>query len=185
MVPISSLWLPIALSAVFVFVASSIIHMMLGYHKTDFRRVPDEDAAQSALRGLNIPPGDYMLPYAATSAEMKDAAYTDRLNKGPVVIMTVAPPGPFAMGSLLGQWFGFSVLVSVFAAYVATRTLDPGASYLGVFRITATVAFVGYSLAQFHDSIWYRRSWSVTMKNALDGLVYGLVTGGTFGWLWP
>lgn len=185
MIPIASLWLPILLSAVFVFVVSAIIHMFLGYHRTDFARVPDEDAAQNALRPLGLAPGDYMLPYASTSAEMKDPTYTARLNKGPVAIVTVVPAGPPPMGAMLGQWFGYSVLVTVFAAYVATRTLDPGQSYLGVFRLTATVAFVGYSLAQFHDSIWYRRSWRVTMKNTVDGLVYGLVTGGTFGWLWP
>jgi hypothetical protein len=35
------------------------------------------------------------------------------------------------------------------------------------------------------SSIWYKKSWSGTLKNVFDGLVYGLVTGGVFGWLWP
>jgi len=34
-------------------------------------------------------------------------------------------------------------------------------------------------------SIWYRRSWSTTLKATLDGVIYGLLTGGAFGWLWP
>ena len=43
MVSISALWLPILLSAVIVFVASSIIHMVLPVHRGDYRKLPEED----------------------------------------------------------------------------------------------------------------------------------------------
>ena len=50
MVPITALWLPILLSAVIVFVASSIIHMLLPIHKSDYRQLPEEDRVLGTLR---------------------------------------------------------------------------------------------------------------------------------------
>jgi hypothetical protein len=34
-------------------------------------------------------------------------------------------------------------------------------------------------------SIWYSRAWINTIKSTIDGLIYALLTAGTFGWLWP
>ncbi len=184
MVPLISLWMPILLSAIVVFIASSIIHMVLGYHRADFARVPNEAAAMDAMRSLNLPPGDYMMPYAGTSAEMKDPAFLERQKKGPSVIMTVIPSGPPAMGTLLGQWFVYLLIVSIIAAYVTGRTVAPNAEYLVVFRVAGTVAFVGYALAQWPAVIWYRRSQMTTLRATVDGLINGLLTGGIFGWLW-
>ncbi len=67
----------------------------------------------------------------------------------------------------------------------AGRALPPGAHYLAVFRFAGATAFIGYSLALWQDSIWYKKQLSTTLRNTFDGLVYGLLTGGTFGWLWP
>ena len=53
------------------------------------------------------------------------------------------------------------------------------------FRFTGTTAFVGYSAALWQMSIWYRRAWSITVKATIDGMIYALLTAGTFGWLWP
>jgi hypothetical protein len=185
MVSVLSLWLPILLSAVAVFLASSVIHMVLRYHRADFRSVPDEHAALTALRSLGIQPGDYMMPYAPSEGAMKDPAFLEKMKTGPIVAMTVMPGGPPNMGSLLTKWFLYIVVVSLFAAYVAGRTLPAGTPYLQVFRVAGTVAFVGYSLALWQAAIWYGRSPSATFRSTLDGLIYGLLTGGVFGWLWP
>jgi hypothetical protein len=185
MVPLTSLWLPIVLSAVFVFVASSIIHMALGYHRNDFRKVPGEDGVMDALRKFGIPPGDYMMPRADSAKAMQEPAFKDKVNKGPVAIITVLPNGPLSMVASLTLWFIFSLVVSLFAGYVASRSLEPGAAYLSVQQIAGCTAFIGYALALWHDSIWYRRQWGTTVKFTIDGLIYGLLTGGTFGWLWP
>ena len=40
MVPLTDLWLPILLSAILVFVASSVMHMLLTYHRSDYRQTP-------------------------------------------------------------------------------------------------------------------------------------------------
>jgi len=185
MVPVMSLWIPIVLSAVIVFVASSIIHMVLPYHRGDLRKVPKEDEVMEALRKFSIPPGDYGMPLAGSMAGMKDPEFLKRMNAGPVIFMTVVPSGPPTMGSTLVLWFFYSVVVSVFAAYIAGRALGPGARYLEVFRFAGCTAFTAYSLALLQHSIWYRRNWGTTLKSMFDGLVYGLLTAGIFGWLWP
>ncbi|MCI0706781.1 MAG: hypothetical protein L0Y80_04755 [Ignavibacteriae bacterium] len=183
---LTDLWLPILLSGVFVFIASSLIHMVFsGWHAGDYRPVPDQDRVQDALRPFNIPQGDYMLPRAGGMADMKTPEFQEKLKKGPVIVMTVFPNGDSGMGKPLALWFLFTVVVSIFAAYVAGRALGAGAEYLEVFRFAGTTAFVEYSLASWPMWIWYRRKLSTTIKDTIDRLIYGLITGGTFGWLWP
>jgi len=185
-IPILSLWLPIVLAAVLGFVASSVIHMFLGYHKTDFRKLPVEDQVQDALAPFSIPPGDYVLPYAEDTEEMKSEEYKSKVERGPVAFITVVDGRSFFnMGPQFVQWFLYLVVVGVVVAYVAGRTLPAGADYLSVFRLTGTVAFAAYALALPQRAIWYKMSWSSTAKSIFDGLVYALLTAGTFGWLWP
>lgn len=185
MVSIISLWLPIILSAVAVFIVSSVLHMLFTYHNTDFKKVPSEDQVMDDLRKANIPPGDYMIPHSADNKERNTQEYKDKMNKGPVVVLTMFPPGEMGMGSSLALWFVYSLIVGVFAAYIAGNALIPGANYLSVFRFAGCTAFVGYSLALMQNSIWYKKSWSSTFKSMFDGLIYALVTAGVFGWLWP
>jgi hypothetical protein len=185
MVPVMSLWIPIVISAVIVFVISSIIHTVLTYHRTDFGKVPAEDKVMDALRHVGIPPGDYVIPCAGSSKEMKTPEFLEKMEKGPVAFMTVMPSGPPTMGKSLVQWFVYCLVVGVFAAYVTGRALEPGADYLAVFRFAGSTAFLGYALALWQNSIWYKRAWSATLKSTFDGVVYALLTAGTFGWLWP
>ncbi|HVH68686.1 MAG TPA: hypothetical protein VM716_12535 [Gemmatimonadales bacterium] len=185
MTALAALWLPILLSAVIVFVASSIIHVVLPWHKSDYPKLPNEDQVMNALRPLNIPPGDYMMPRPPSRQALRSPEFQDKMKKGPVVMMTVMPSGVTGMGKSLAQWFVYCVVVGVFAAYVTGRALPLVAPYPAVFRFAGVTAFIGYSLALWPMSVWYRRSWLTTIKGTLDGLIYGLLTAGTFGWLWP
>ena len=185
MTGLSALWLPILLSSVIVFVASSIIHMVLPWHKTDYPKVPDEDRVRNALRPFAIPPGDYMVPRCDDTKELRTPEFAEKMNQGPVIVMTVLPNGQWSMGRNLGLWFLYCAVVGVFAAYVAGRALPAGASYAHVFQFVGATAFIGYALALWQMSIWYRRAWSTTIKATIDGLIYALLTAGTFGWLWP
>ena len=180
-----ALWLPILLSAVIVFVASSIIHMVLPWHKSDYPKLVNEDQVMNALRPLNIPPGDYMMPRPTSSQAMRTPEFQEKMKRGPVVMMTVLPNGVSGMGKNLAQWFVFSVVVSVFAAYVTRSALPPGAAFRAVFKFASVTAFIGYSLALWPMSIWYRRAWLTTIKGTIDGLIYGVLTAGVFGSLWP
>jgi hypothetical protein len=181
---ISTLWMPILLSAVFVFIASSIIHMFLGYHAGDYKPLPDEDRKMDALRDLNIPPGHYALPKAGSMKEFNSESFQARIKKGPVMFLHVRQPGA-GMGKNLVQWFIYCIVVSFFAAYIGSHTLAAGADYLVVHRVIGAAAFMGYGLGIFQDAIWDGRGWRSAWVGAFDALVFAFVTGGTFGWLWP
>ena len=184
MVPLTALWLPIVLSAIIVFIASSIMHMVLPYHKGDYRQLPEEDKILAALRPLGLHRGLYILPYC-THKDMKSPAMIEKYKQGPVGMLTVFPSGPPAMPKFLGQWFAFTLVVSFFVAYLTGRTEAPGTNYLAVFRVAGTAAFLAYGLGNLSNGIWKGQPWGMTVKEVVDGLVYGLLTAGTFGWLWP
>ena len=185
MTPLAALWLPILLSAVLVFVVSSLIHMMTPWHKSDYPKVPNEDRVMDTIRGLGIPPGDYMMPRPTTREEMGSPAFQEKFKRGPVMVFTVMPNAMPSMGRNLALWFVYSAAVGLFAAYVAGRALPPGTSYLRVFQLAGATAFIGYAVALWQMSIWYSRAWIHTIKATVDGLIYALLTAGTFGWLWP
>ena len=138
-----------------------------------------------SLRPLAIPPGDYLIPCAGSMEVRNSPGFNEKLKKGPVLVMTVWPNGPASMGRNMLLWFLYSLVVSIFAAYIAGRALPPGAYYLQVFRFAGATAFIGYSLALWQMTIWWGRSWKITIKATIDGLLYGLLTAGVFGWLWP
>lgn len=185
MAALPALWLPILVSAVAVFLVSFVIHMVLPWHKHDYAKMANEDKVMAALRPFAIPPGDYMVPRASTGEEMKSAEFAEKLRQGPVLMMTVLPNGPWTMTQNLINWFLYCAVVGCFAAYVAGRALGVGADYLAVFRFAGTTAFIGYALALWQMSIWFKRAWVLTIKATIDGMVYALVTAGIFGWLWP
>jgi hypothetical protein len=185
MVGLSALWMPIVVSAVFVFIALSIIHGMLGWHKGDMTAVPGEAKVMETLRGLNVKPGDYRFPYGSTTAEMTTPEFEEKMKQGAVGIMTIWPNGGINMGKMFGLWFVYSLLIAALAAYITGRTHGLGAPYLEVFRVSGVVTFCCYVVAHWQNWIWWGRSTRFTVTNSLDGIIYALITGATFGWLWP
>lgn len=185
MTGLSALWLPILLSSVLVFVVSSLIHMVTPWHESDYPKLPNEDKVRDALRPLAITPGDYVVPRPSSREEMRSPAFADKMKQGPVMMLTVMPNGPASISQSLVFWFLYSVVVGAFAAYVAGGVLSSAADRLRVFQVVGVIAFVGYALALWQMSIWYRRAWRTTIKATVDGLVYALLTAGAFGWLWP
>ncbi|HVZ48876.1 MAG TPA: hypothetical protein VG916_08840, partial [Gemmatimonadaceae bacterium] len=164
---------------------SSLIHMVLGWHKGDFKVLKDEAGLSEAMRRFNIEPGDYLMPRAESMAAMGSPEFKARLAQGPNLFMTVRPNGMSSMGKMLGLWFGYSLIVSLFAAYVSGRALGQGADYLHVFRFAGVTAFSGYTLALWQGWVWWGKSLRYTLLSTFDGLIYALVTAGAFGWLWP
>jgi hypothetical protein len=174
------LLVPVLLSAVAVFFASSLIHMVLGYHAADWRPAPDEEAVRAALR---LPPGDYIVPHARSMADMKGPEYSRKLQEGPVAYLTVAAPGN-RMGAALAQWFVYCLVASVFAGYVASRAVGGAGDYLDVFRFAGATAFAAYGLGIWQQAIWYSRGVGATLRSTFDALVYAGITAGMFGWWW-
>jgi len=184
MVSLSALWLPIVLSAVIIFVASSIMHMVLPYHRSNYKQLPDEDKVRAALRSAGLQRGLYVFPFC-TPKDMKSPAMVEKYKQGPVGSITVMPLGPPAMPKFLGQWFAYCLLVSFFVAYLTAHTVAAGTPYLAVFRVVGTAAFLAYGLGALPGGIWKGQMWSMTIMEVIDGLVYAVLTAGTFGWLWP
>jgi hypothetical protein len=184
MVPLSALWLPIVLSAAIVFIASFIMHMLLPYHHSDYQPLPDEDKVVAALRGAGLKRGLYSFPFC-THKTMKSPEVIEKFKQGPVGLITVFPSGPPAMPKYLGMWFVYCLIIGFFVAYLTGHTVAAGARYLAVFRVAGTAGFMAYGLGNLVNSIWRGVPWSNTIKEVIDGLIYGLLTAGTFGWLWP
>jgi hypothetical protein len=184
MVSLAALWLPIVLSAVIVFVASSLIHMVFSYHRSDYHQLPNEDKFLALLRPDNLKPGLYVFPYCQPK-DMKSPAAIEKYKHGPVGHMNIIRNGPPVLPRFLGQWFGFCLLIGFSVAYLGTLALPAGTHYLTVFRVVATAAFLAYGVANISNGIWRGQAWTATSKDVIDGLVYALLTAGTFGWLWP
>ena len=183
MVSLGALWIPILLAAALVFVASSVVWMVLPHHRDDFSGLPDEEAARRAL--ADAEPGQYHVPHAPDREAFGSEEVQRKFEEGPVAAITVMTDGPPEMGRQFVGWFLYCVGVSLVTAYVAGRTLSAGADYLEVFRVTGTVAWLAYGGAYVGDAIWFGRPWGFSLKMVADGLLYGLVTAGAFGWLWP
>jgi hypothetical protein len=173
---LAALWLPILLSA--------IMHMVLPYHKSDYRQLPDEDKILAALRPANLQKGLYVFPYC-THQNMKSPEIQEKYKQGPVGFLTVFPSGPPEMPKFLGLWFAYCLIIGLFVANLTAFTVGPGASYRHVFRVAGTAAFLAYGLGNLSNGIWKGQPWSNVIKEAVDGLIYALLTAGTFGWLWP
>lgn len=178
---IAALWQPILAAAVVAFIAGAVIWMAMPWHKTDFSSTGNEEAVRSALKG--IAPGQYTVPHCVDNADYKSPEKQAMFKEGPNAFITVIPSGLPAMGGNLALMFIFNLVVAAFCAYVVANTLAPDASYMSVFRVAGTTAFLAYGAAYVQESVWFGRPWSTTVKSTLDALIYGLLTGGVFGWL--
>ncbi len=185
MLSLAQLWLPILASAIGVFIASSVIHMVLKYHNTDYRKAPNEDELRGALKTVGSAPGMYFVPHMADMKEMQKPENVQKFVDGPIAMITIRPPGKPSMGAPLVQWFILTLFVSVISAYLASKMVPHGASFLAICRPVATVTFMSYAAGSISNGIWYGRTWSAVMKELLDAAIYAIVAGCVFAWLWP
>lgn len=178
---IVTLWLPILVSAIVMFIAGSVIWMAMPWHKSDWSKTADEEAVREALRSTK--PGMYTVPNVTDRADFEKPDVKQKLIEGPQAFITVVPAGMPKMGGKLVLMFAYNLLIAIMCAYFVSRTAAPDADYLSIFRIAGTVAFVSYGAAYIQESVWFGRQWSMTAKNILDALIYAVLTGGIFGWL--
>lgn len=177
------LWLPILLSAVFVFFVSSLFHMVIPIHKGDTKRLPGEDAVLQSMRDSSVGPGQYIFPCPEDMKDMGTPEMVEKLKQGPAGHLTVRHS--FNMGLSLLQWFVYCLVLGSLIAYLATLSIDAGTDFVGVFRPLFLVGVLGYALGVVNDSIWKGQAWSISFKFVFDGVVYAGVTAATFAWLWP
>lgn len=185
MICLPSLWLPILLSAVFVFILSSLIHMVFKWHNSDYRALPGEEEVRAALLKANPAPGQYVLPHCLDPKDMEKEEVRQKFLEGPVGLIYLQAKGLPRIGGSLVLWFIFNVVLGVFVAYLLSRTLSAGTPYLQVFRVAGTVTFLAHAAGAVPNAIFMGKPWRVVLKEGLDALLYALLVGGTFGWLWP
>jgi len=185
MISPTALLLPALVSAVLVFLVSSIVHMLTPWHANDFSKLPNEEGVLAALRPFNLPPGTYVAPRSSGMKDMGTPEFQAKVKLGPSVMMSVMPTGQSGMGRQLVLWFIYAAVIALFAGFVAGKALGAGAHYPVVFKFVAAIAFGAYAMGLWQMSIWYRRPWVVTIKSTIDGVLYACLTAGAFGWLWP
>jgi hypothetical protein len=182
MVSLSLLWLPVLVSAVFVFVASNILWMALPFwHRSDYGKLTEEKAVLDALSSTKS--GQYIVPCAdwrKLTPEQKA-----EMQRGPNAMMVVRNPGTFNFPKTLTLWFLYTVLISIFVGYVTGLARPVGTPYLEVFRVAGAAAVLAYAFRTISEGIWYGKPWKIVIKETIDGTVYSLLTAGAFGWLWP
>ena len=181
-----SLWLPILLSAVVVFVLSSLVHMVLKWHSSDYGTLGNEDAIRAAIRAGNNTPGRYVLPFCKDMKDMGSEAMKQKYNEGPVGHLTLLPNGQPAMGKYLGIWFLWSLVVAIVAAYLASRLMiwDHVHAHSAA-KLVGAVTFIAHGFGSVTESIWFGRPWGQTVKYLIDSALYAIGSALVFLWLWP
>lgn len=185
MVSLEQLWIPIVLSAVLVFVASSLIHMVFKWHNPDYHKFANEDEVRAAIRAGNPAPGQYVIPYCPDPKDMQKPEVQQKFKEGPNGFMMLRAPCAPSMGAPLSQWFALNLVIAIVAGYLASRTVVAGASFLAVCRVVSLVTFLAYACGGLQYAIWFGKPWRSAAKDVLDGFIYGLVSAAAFGWLWP
>lgn len=185
MIPIADFWFPILLATLLCFFAGALLHMAVPLHKRDWGGLPDEDAVMHALRVSGAAPGNYMFPHGGGPEAMKDPVYMAKFEAGPRGTMTIQTPGKFSMGPYLGKQFVFHLVVSIVIAYVVSRSLGTDVSYLRAFQVSGTVAMLAYIAGLVPEAIWYQQPRHYVVAKVVDGVVWGLLTAGSFAGFWP
>ena len=185
MVAWTDLLLPILISAVLVFIASSLIHMVVKWHNPDYRRLANEDEVRAALRKGSPSPGQYVFPHCLDGKQMAEPAMKQKYVEGPVGVLYVRPSGAPSLGPFLIKWFVYTLIVGALAGYVAHATLTSGAEYFKVFQVAGATAWLAYAWQGPSNSIWKGQPWAVTFRGMVDGFVYASLTAGAFAGFWP
>jgi hypothetical protein len=181
----TTLLLASLLSAVLVFVVSSIMHMVTRWHANDFAKVPDEDGVMAALRPFKLAPGSYVMPRPSSMKELGSPEFKEKYRLGPSAMLHVLPVGGSGMGKQLGLWFVYSAAIALAAGYITSRGVGPGAPFGDVLKFAGAIAFLGYAAGLWQEWIWYNRSTVVTLKSTVDGIIYGALTGLAYAVVWP
>lgn len=177
-----AIWLPIVLAAAAAWFWSFLSWAILGIHKPETRKLPDEDAFLNAVRSLNLPPANYFFPYLEHNT--KDPAALEKWHRGPCGKLSIWSPNVNMAGNMLAT-LGVCLLTAFLIGYVASVTLPRGTDFMRVFQVCGTMGVLGYSFSQLPNLIWFQGGKRAMVTCVFDGIVQGLATGLIFAALWP
>jgi len=183
---LTQLWMPILVTAVLIFFASSLIHMVFQWHNSDYRKLGNEDEVRAAVRAGSPTPGQYILPHCSHMKEMGGEAMQQKFREGPVGILTIKASGTPGMGKALGSWFVFCLAVAAFAACLTMGAFPAGREYgHRAGHLAGMISFLTYFGGSVQMAIWMGKPWGAVGKDLLDSLIYGVISAAVFMWLWP
>lgn len=181
---LTHLWLAILAAAAAVWIASAVIWMALGYHSKDWTDLPDEDAFYKAVAPLNLKPDTYAFPSMSDRSKMNTPECKAKWEQARGMLNIW--PVKISMGRNMVLTFLVFLVVSALIAYLCWAALPhTGAAFGQVMRIAGTAGVLAYCFAFLPNSIWFAQKTRATLLCVFDGLIFGLVTGAVFAWLWP
>jgi len=179
------LWLPILTTAVFVFIASSLIHMVFKWHNADYKKIANEDDVRNVLRASPLAPGQYVLPHCQDMKDMQTEGMMQKYREGPVGLLVILANGTPNMGKLLSQWFLLNLVVAALAACLAVQSFSLQGNSHQAGHLVGMTSFLAYGAGSVCNGIWWGKPWISVAKDLLDALIYGTISALTFMWLWP
>ena len=182
---IASLWLPVLVAAIAVFLASSLVHMVLRWHHNDYQRIGNEDAVRAALREGGSGPGQYMTPWCEGMKAANQEPMLSKFREGPIATITLMKTGKPDMGPMLARWFLLNLVLAAAIGAIVLQVYGPGADPRYAGHLAGLITLLAYGAGSIQQSIWMGKVWSTTAKDLLDALIYGVVTALVFMWLWP
>lgn len=182
---LQELWLPILVTAIAVFVASSLIHMVFKWHNSDYRKLANEDEVSAAIRAGAPAPGLYLLPHCADMKAMLEEPMQKKFRDGPVALLTVKPPGPPAIGGALLKWFLLTLVLATVAGLTVRHIYAPGSDSKAAGHLVGLLSFLAYGCGSVQNGIWMGKPWASVAKDLLDAFIYGTISGLVFWQLWP
>ena len=185
MLSLTSLWMPIVLTSVLIFFASSLIHMVFKWHNSEYRKLPNEDEVRAVINKAQLVPGQYVMPHCLDGSDFKKPELQQKFVEGPIAFLVLRQSGMPKMGKQLGQWFAFTLALAAVVGCLAACVLPAGAGRHAVFHLVAMVTLLAYGSGSVVNSIWMGRPWSATAKELLDAAIYAGLSGAAFAWLWP
>jgi hypothetical protein len=180
---LTTLWLPVLLSAAAIWVISTIVGMALPHHKQDWIGIPDEDGFMDYIRRSGIKPGNYLFPDFRSREALKSEKVETALKAGPVGHLSVWNT-PVTMGGKMVATFIVYLVVSILIAYLTRVALPGAAPFAKVFQVAATAGVLAYCFASIPNALWFGAYKRTIVASIIDGIVFGLITGAIFACLW-
>ena len=180
------IWLPTLVTAVLIFFASSLIHMVFKWHNSDYRKLGNEDDVRAVIRAAKPAPGQYVIPHCMDMKDMAGEAMLQKFREGPVALLTVRPSGTPNMGKSLGMWFVFCLAVAALAGCIAIGVIPVGkANGQSAGCLVGLISLLTYFGGSVQMAIWMGKPWSAVTKDLLDSLIFSIISALVFMWVWP
>ena len=146
--------------------------------------MPDEAGTVANLAAQDLAPGQYMVPHAGSPEAMKEERVRKAFEEGAAGFITILPRGIPNMGPNMALSAVFNIAVAVPGSVRSVPDAGSRCGLHGGLPGHGRGRLDGLRRRHGTGCDLVRRPWSSVCKGFGDALIYGLLTGGAFGWLW-